>query len=739
MFIVKVSLTSSCEIVDALEEAANDVAEEVRNDSKEASPAEEVSWMGDSSMTSSQYAQVVFNDIRDTYPLDLDLEIGYTLTSFIQPGHGDRVCLYKLPYLQPHEHVAAAWTKMSQEKTLSVTFPVATLPKEEDFYQVQYLKGDSQVAGASVPFQLRPPGRSHQELCGVTEEDDLMVVQTQQTSLQDKYSSLLDLSEKLTEELNKKNESFIVLEQKNQSLLMNSQKYLDMENDLKLFKREKVLLEQTLSQTTETLNRSESLLNTTTEKLTSVEETLNEKVAKIIELESKIEIVEAKCISFNSDVEILTQERDKLAGMLDLEIKARESLLKEKQELIDRLEDTNALLTATANSKDLAVTEIRSQIEQQDKLRAELARAREEAGHAEAELTLAKQQLERQAKLPQFADNEGDSYVVTTVLSSLGEKLEETERQLREKNEELSLLKQLEASKNSIEIHEKCLEDADTRATDLEKRNQDLSKENEKLQETVAALSKNNDELTSRLEAGAAHYRKLAAEKQHLERNKSSNVEVYVAKIDSLETKIMKLSEELRQARMSQDLQLSEIRTAVGSSSSSSSSILQDRDREAESLETVSDTSNMDSVRIEQAVRSSVEPRVKMPTLFRPLPPATAALPCPLLPENVGPAPAPAVPSAPAPVSLVPELVPRRPAPYSSSSESATSASPDLNCPLCEATFPAAGLAELQRHVNQHMEPEAGRSCPMCSAPFGRETTQRDYEEHVQEHFREQV
>ena len=50
MFVVKVSLTSSCEIVDALEEAANDVAEEVRNDSKEASPAEEVSWMGDSSM-----------------------------------------------------------------------------------------------------------------------------------------------------------------------------------------------------------------------------------------------------------------------------------------------------------------------------------------------------------------------------------------------------------------------------------------------------------------------------------------------------------------------------------------------------------------------------------------------------------------------------------------------------------------------------------------------------------------
>ena len=30
----------------------------------------------------------------------LDLELSYTLTAFIQPGHGDRICLYK-PYLQP--------------------------------------------------------------------------------------------------------------------------------------------------------------------------------------------------------------------------------------------------------------------------------------------------------------------------------------------------------------------------------------------------------------------------------------------------------------------------------------------------------------------------------------------------------------------------------------------------------------------------------------------------------------
>ena len=59
------SLTSSCEIVEALEDAVNDVnevSEYVTNsENKESSPPVELSWIADSSMTASQYAQVRFN------------------------------------------------------------------------------------------------------------------------------------------------------------------------------------------------------------------------------------------------------------------------------------------------------------------------------------------------------------------------------------------------------------------------------------------------------------------------------------------------------------------------------------------------------------------------------------------------------------------------------------------------------------------------------------------------------
>ena len=49
------------------------------------------------------------------------------------------------------------------------------------------------------------------------------------------------------------------------------------------------------------------------------------------------------------------------------------------------------------------------------------------------------------------------------------------------------------------------------------------------------------------------------AEKLSLEKDNNPNAEVYITKIDSLETKILKLSEELRQARMSQVLMIRDI------------------------------------------------------------------------------------------------------------------------------------------------------------------------------------
>ena len=169
------------------------------------------------------------------------------------------------------------------------------------------------------------------------------------------------------------------------------------------------------------------------------------------------------------------------------------------------------------------------------------------------------------------------------------------------------------------------------------------------------------------------------------------------------------------------------------------------------SLDLVSDTgSNMDSVKINKAIESSMEtstaqvaeggtgavPRVKMPpaSLFRPLGLQSglgAALPSPLMPEVVAPT---------STISAIPELTPRLPAPYSSGPETRHEVKTILNCPLCEATFPQDRLDQLQAHVDNHIDTDTDtRSCPMCEARFWVEAPQHEYEAHVQEHFRDQV
>ena len=718
------SLTSSCEIVEALEDAVNDSPEA---DDKEPSPPVELSWLADGSesMTSSQYAQVIFRDIRESYPIDLDLEVSYTLTSFIEPGHGDRVALYKLPYLQPHEYVAYVWGKIAKEVT--VKFPVSTLPKEEDFYQFQYLKGDDQVGGASVPFQLRSPGRRNpeQQICGVREEDDLLVVQTPQTSLQDKYSSLLDLSEKLSEDLRQKNESFIVLEQRHQSLLENNQRSREMEEDLRTLIADKLQLEETLTQTSETLAKTESVLEATTDKLKEVERALESKSGQVGSLQQEMERTDSRCMELLADFGVLREERDKLTAMLEVEIKGREQLMVEKQELVERLEDVSNMLNAAAKSKDLAIGEIRTQIEQRDKLRQELANTKQEKGNLEAELFSVKQQLES------FAGKEEDTYVVTTVLSSLGEKLEAKERELKEKDEEISLLKQLEASKESLVIHEKCLEDADSRAALLESQNKELVNNNEELNGKVEKLEAETRELKARLEAGAVHYKKLYAERNELMKQKRSDSRpdegVYQAKIESLEKEVERLSHQLAQAQQAQQTQRPQD-LSLAERSSGDNSLAGERLEAAVSLGSVSTSSNqaLDSVQIEQALHTSSQgPRVPMPSLFQPFPPASGVLPTPLMPENIDPTTAP-----------IPELTARLPAPYSFAQTEAPAVV--SQCPICEVEFTTENFLEIQQHVNRHID-ESYRECPVCNQKFGKDIPQQQFEDHVQQHFQDQV
>ena len=711
---LKVSNASSLEIVDALMEASEDLP---KHDSKEFSPAFDAL----DSMSTSQYAQVIFNDIEDSYPMDLDLTCCYTLTPGLETGHGDRVALYKLPFLQAHEYVAYVWTKIPSTQTMELTFSASLLPKEEDFYQFQYLKGDNSVAGASIPFQLRAPGKKSQKVCGVREEGDLLVVQTPDTAMMEKtadietkYSALLELSEKISDELNLKTQSFVVLEHEHKSLQATILKQDQLQTDIHKLVGEKLQLEQTLLQSTETLEQSERVLSTTTSQLETVKKTLELKTEELSSVQCELKACQSKCAILSNELKASKEEKDKLAQMLELEIKARENLLSEKQDLVDRMDDTSNMLNAAARSKELAIQEIRTQIEMQDELRRSLASAEQEVQSLDAELAAVKQ------KLATFTDQESDSFVVASVLSSLGSKLENKEMELVQKNKEIELLQMEASNRNSMECQETSVKDWNDKAEALEKENKCLKNENNTLKNTIENLEKEKTELTKRLEAGAIHYKKLAAEKNRWQKSKET-AQADTDKINSLENKIKQLTEELRQSRISQEIQLSEFSPTVSNSRTSS--------LELENLPScMSGMSNMDSLKIADAMANSVVNDDRSISSSRKgTEDRKPVLPEPILPENIDP------------TLSVPELLPRNPAPYSlstSQDQKQEQIREFVECPFCDEKFPS-GDGTVEGHVNKHLECEL--ECPICGKTYNKKDQQL-LETHVNtEHFNEMV
>merc|ERR1719239_467226 len=364
-------------------------------------------------------------------------------------------------------------------------------------------------------------------------------------------------------------------------------------------------------------------------------------------------------------------------------------------------------VAAAVKSKDLAVAEIRTQVAQQDELRRGLAAAKEEAARAEADLVEARREIEARE----------------TVLSSLGSRLEQKEGEVKQREMEVSnarreaatkeaarmdakVMEALQGEEEVLEIHERCLEDADKRA-------QLLEVEKRALEEKVEKLEVEGQELRARLEAGAKHYRKLAAAKEKLEKQQGEG-----ERVAALEEQVRHLREELKVSRAAQELQLCSLSRQVSRCSSMGPAGL-NIDSPDFALPSLSSEGNMDSVKIGAALSTSSH----KPSLFQPfpqLPPgslqtSTLSLPPPLLPE-VAPA-------------SVPELQPRQPAPYSMQGDGKPDEDKEVDeekvhCPWCNAAFPAGGT-DLESHVEQHLAQVL--DCPVCGKMFEK-TNQQQYE-----------
>ena len=82
----------------------------------------------------------------------------YNFGTPLSSSTSDRIGLYKVPNFQPHEYVAFRWVHEAKQNGKDVHFLVfnaCNVPKEEDFYQFQYLRtenGNEEAIGKNTSF-----------------------------------------------------------------------------------------------------------------------------------------------------------------------------------------------------------------------------------------------------------------------------------------------------------------------------------------------------------------------------------------------------------------------------------------------------------------------------------------------------------------------------------------------------------------------------------------------------------
>lgn len=194
----------------------------------------------------------MFPEIADRYANDCDIICKFTYNLFTPASTtSDRIGLYRVPYYAPHEYISFQWVadaraplggNRARDSCFSLTFK--NLPKDEDFYQFQYLRtenGHESAIGASTPFQLQSP--KAEELCTVEDDEEFMVVKSKSSffteqmagqlgsltsdneGLKDKlkdyeikHKKLIELSEKIQADLDEKAERCEILEKEHEKL-----------------------------------------------------------------------------------------------------------------------------------------------------------------------------------------------------------------------------------------------------------------------------------------------------------------------------------------------------------------------------------------------------------------------------------------------------------------------------------------------------------------------------------------
>ncbi|XP_062364506.1 tax1-binding protein 1 isoform X3 [Cinclus cinclus] len=272
-----------------------------------------------STLQTSNFAHVIFQNVAKSYLPNTHLECHYTLTQFIHPHQKDWVGIFKVGWSTARDYYTFLWSPMPENyvegSTVNcvLTFQGYYLPNDDgEFYQFCYVTYKGEIRGASTPFQFRTASPV-EELLTMEDEgnSDMLVVTTKAGLLEFKIEKIIKEKEELLKVTS-------VLE-KETTQLRDQVEQLEKE-----LNHEKQRCEQLQTELKDNIQTSEAFKRENND----LKKKHDEVASKVLQLEEDIMTVTQKAIAKETELDSL---KDKLKKVM-LEKEQLECVLKTEKD-----------------------------------------------------------------------------------------------------------------------------------------------------------------------------------------------------------------------------------------------------------------------------------------------------------------------------------------------------------------------------------------------------------------------
>ncbi|XP_016411768.1 tax1-binding protein 1 homolog B isoform X2 [Sinocyclocheilus rhinocerous] len=467
-----------------------------------------------STMETSNFAHVIFQNVGKSYLPHAALECHYTLTQFIKPHPKDWVGIFKVGWSTARDYYTFLWSPLPDNYTegtavnRSVVFQGYYVPNDDgEFYQFCYVTHKGEIRGASTPFQFRTNSPTEEELLTMEDEggSDILVVTTKASYLEQKMEQIQQEKKELLENLD--------LLQKERDELIDEKNRLQNE-----YEQERESSAQLRKDVQELQLSAQSLQ----EEREVVKRRMEESTARLLQLEEDLIGVTQKGLQKETELDCLKDRVKKLT----LEKEALECQLKNEK-------DEKELYKIHLKNRELENTKLSAELQM---LKSVDVNKENTIAQLKEELTRVKSCLaEKEKQHHQLLANSSPS----GESKALREQIRQKEEQLQATQQQANMLKaELRDSSNArdrsmadlyrIRLEAESLKkgqmEARAECSRLEKQleemrnstQQEACKESEGL--AIAELQKEIEDLRLRLQMAAEHYKDKFKECQKLQK-----------------------------------------------------------------------------------------------------------------------------------------------------------------------------------------------------------------------------